>query len=290
MGNITLPQHQAPQNPHDTSPNEVDDMDSKPSIKKALLIGINYVGTRSELRGCINDTKNIKTFLVNNKYFSDNEIVMMNDYLTGDCYPTFNNITKQFSQIIKFAELYPDKRVELMVTYSGHGSSIKDVNNDEADGQDEVLCPVDYEQSGFITDDYIFANFISKLPKNARMVFLSDSCNSGTVLDLKYNYNTTNNIVSNNPETNCKIVMVSGCRDDQTSADAYLKDQDGKYIHQGAMTASFLACYYDGISYDRLLDDMKNWLNMMKMTQVPQLSSGKVLDLSKAFLLNKFKI
>jgi hypothetical protein len=32
--------------------------------RKALLIGINYIGTRSELRGCINDVHNVRNFLM----------------------------------------------------------------------------------------------------------------------------------------------------------------------------------------------------------------------------------
>ena len=32
-------------------------------MKKALLIGINYVGTNSELNGCINDIYSMKNYL-----------------------------------------------------------------------------------------------------------------------------------------------------------------------------------------------------------------------------------
>ena len=32
--------------------------------KKALLIGINYFGQRGELRGCINDVKNVKNLIM----------------------------------------------------------------------------------------------------------------------------------------------------------------------------------------------------------------------------------
>ena len=38
-------------------------------LKKALLIGINYTGTDYELRGCINDSINLKQFLISNKFF-----------------------------------------------------------------------------------------------------------------------------------------------------------------------------------------------------------------------------
>ena len=36
--------------------------------KKALLIGINYIGTSSALNGCINDVENIKRYLLTKDY------------------------------------------------------------------------------------------------------------------------------------------------------------------------------------------------------------------------------
>lgn len=49
--------------------------------KKALLIGINYFGTKHELAGCINDAKNCRKFLVEERGYSDsmNDMVMMTD-------------------------------------------------------------------------------------------------------------------------------------------------------------------------------------------------------------------
>ena len=36
---------------------------------------------------------------------------------------------------------------------SGHGGQTKDLDGDEADGFDEVIYPVDYNQAGHIVDD-----------------------------------------------------------------------------------------------------------------------------------------
>ena len=41
-------------------------MGSVTGKRKALFIGINYYGQQGELRGCINDVKNIKNFLTSN--------------------------------------------------------------------------------------------------------------------------------------------------------------------------------------------------------------------------------
>lgn len=285
-----LGQQQEKPNLQYASEEEYDEYDSRERIKKCLLIGINYVGTRAQLRGCINDTENLKKFLIDNKYFKEENITMMNDYLKGDYYPSRENIIKQFENIVEFSLLHPNKKVEIFVSYSGHGTYVKDLNGDEDDGNDEVLCPIDFEKAGIITDDYIFEHFVLKLPENTRVVFLSDCCNSGTILDLKYNYNINPDKMkeSRNSESKCKIVMLSGCRDDQTSADAYIAGSDNKYKFQGAMTAAFLDCYYDKISNEDLLEKIRVWLKNKRMTQVPQLSSGKKINMSKAFMLSKF--
>ena len=35
--------------------------------KRALLIGINYVGTNAALRGCVNDARNVRAHLINQR-------------------------------------------------------------------------------------------------------------------------------------------------------------------------------------------------------------------------------
>ena len=49
--------------------------------RKALLIGINYFGTKYQLNGCINDAMNIREYLVQNRGFSPShhDMVLMTD-------------------------------------------------------------------------------------------------------------------------------------------------------------------------------------------------------------------
>jgi hypothetical protein len=49
--------------------------------RKALLIGINYFGTKHQLNGCINDAMNIRDYLVRDRGFSPqhHDMVMMTD-------------------------------------------------------------------------------------------------------------------------------------------------------------------------------------------------------------------
>ncbi len=261
-------------------------------VRKAVLIAINYTGTENALNGCINDSKNLKKFLIENKYIQEDEILMMNDNKKGNLYPTKDNILKQFDSLVDFANSQGDKQVNLFVSYSGHGYYMQDYGGDESDGRDEVLCPIDCMVNGFIKDDTIKSRLVDKLNSNVSLVFMSDSCHSGTVLDLKYNYKCDKRnkckTDRHSKKTKCDVVLISGCMDKQTSSDAYLPNKDNNYLYQGAMTASFIANYKDEISYYNLIQKMQKWIKSNKFSQIPQLSSGKKIDTKKPFLLSKY--
>lgn len=262
--------------------------------KKALLIGINYTKTDNELSGCINDTDNLGKFLISNKYFSQKEMTFMNDFKTGSLYPSKKNILLQFDQLVKFAKTNSKKKVFLFLSYSGHGSYVRDTNGEEADGRDEVLCPIDCEQNGFIIDDVVRSRLVDKLPSNVTLIVLMDACHSGTILDLRYNYNCdikdTYSIIGKMKDTKCNVVMISGCKDNQTSADAYIADHVNKNKeYQGAMTGAFIANYKNGVSAINLVTSMRLWLSKGHFSQIPQFSSGKKLHTSRPFLLSLFK-
>jgi len=262
----------------------------QPSIvRKALLVGINYTGTSSELNGCINDCEDLKTMLIKNKYFNDTDIILMSDNRSGLMYPTKINILAQLDALLSFAKKNADKQVQLFFSYSGHGSQTKDTNGDEADGQDEVLCPIDClnDANKLITDDDIKANFLSRLPSNVKLVSVIDACHSATMLDLRYMYNVdskiTYTVIGTETETASNIVMVSGCRDNETSADAVINRRP-----RGALTASFLANYKPGISYNDLINGIRTWLKTKGFQQVPQLSTGKHVEINAPFLLGSY--
>jgi hypothetical protein len=264
------------------------------TLKKGLLIGINYKNSACELGGCINDTENLQNFFISNKYFKGDELVFMNDNKEGELFPTKDNIIKQFENIVKFVNDNPKAKINLFVCYSGHGTRVPDLNRDEKSGLDGAICPVDYSTSGFIIDDYIKEKFINRLRDNVTLIMLVDACHSGTMCDLKYNYicNPTNLcIVDNHPKTRCNIMMISGCDDTQTSADAYIPDKETKINeYQGAMTASFLFNYKEKMSAYDLIIKMRTWLKANGFTQVPQISTGLPMNIKQPFLLEKFKV
>ena len=65
----------------------------------------------------------------------------------------------------------------LFLTYSGHGGQVPDVNGDEADKRDETWCLFD----GQVIDDELYLEF-SRFAAGVRILVLSDSCHSGTVV------------------------------------------------------------------------------------------------------------
>ena len=65
----------------------------------------------------------------------------------------------------------------LWLTYSGHGGQMPDTNHDEADGQDETWVLFDRQ----LIDDELYALF-AKFKAGVRIIVLSDSCHSGTVM------------------------------------------------------------------------------------------------------------
>ena len=217
-------------------------------VKKALLIGINYKGSDAELRGCINDIIHIKNILINNCDFNNDNIKVLTEEQT-DLPPTRGNIEQHIHLLT--SELLPGDI--LFFYYSGHGSYITDLSGDETDKQDEVLVPLDYEKSGMITDDWLYLNMISKIPSGVNLWGFVDSCHSGTMVDLKYNYksmcqytNGSSSGITYNPKewsnrfsfsieksknVAGSVCFFSGCQDSEVSADAYIEN-----TYQGAFS------------------------------------------------------
>ncbi|KNC86071.1 hypothetical protein SARC_01763 [Sphaeroforma arctica JP610] len=156
--------------------------------KKSLFIGINYFGTKSELKGCINDVKNLREFVIDTMQFPDDKDHMrvLIDDGNGDAMPTRDAIMKHMNWLVAGAQ----KGDSLFFHYSGHGGTSKDKNDsDEQDGQDETLCPMDYATKGQIIDDLVHKHLVEVLPPGVRLTAIVDACHSGSVFDLAYTYN-----------------------------------------------------------------------------------------------------
>ena len=118
--------------------------------RKALLIGINYIGQRGQLRGSINDVKNMSTYLNGHfGYKREDMVILTDDQQNPMSKPTKANILRAMHWLVKDAR--PND--SLFFHYSGHGGQTPDLDGDEDDGYDEVIYPVDFRQAGHIVDD-----------------------------------------------------------------------------------------------------------------------------------------
>jgi hypothetical protein len=228
-------------------------------VKRALLIGINYVeNTRYKLNGCINDVINLEHLLIDAYNYSiDNVIILRDDLynINDELYPSTTNIVRELNNIFEIS----NENDEIWIHYSGHGHYTNDNNNkDETDNRDEMIISINKNGrlEGILDDELnsIFEKNIS----NTFVVF--DCCNSGTIGDLKYTYRfkeKTNSKGINDDELNKEysdkyeivkslenekskvknIHLLSGSRDDQESYDSFDKKSQ---IAMGAMTSSLL--------------------------------------------------
>jgi len=216
---------------------------------KALLVGINkYKMSGADLQGCVNDVTNMLDILLKYFGFAAKDIRVLVDERA-----TKKNIMERLTWLVSRAKA--DDR--LLFHYSGHGSQIVDQGGDELkDKMDEIICPHDMDwESNFISDDDLRALF-ANLPKGVNLEVVLDSCHSGTgtremlaiqglpsVLLFKPRFlappvdiacradedmEVRRLLKGNNPMNH---VLFAGCRDNQTSADAYI---NGSY--NGAFT------------------------------------------------------
>jgi hypothetical protein len=122
------------------------------------------------------------------------------------------------------------------------------------------------------------------LQKDVTLIALFDSCYSGTVLDLKYQYLDSLNYdeaTINNKEnqTNGQVFMISGCTDRQTSADAYINTK-----YNGALTRSYLETLTTSatvLTWRKLVKTMRDYLKSNKFSQIPQFSCGQSTNIDE---------
>jgi hypothetical protein len=248
------------------------------SNKRALLIGINYKGTSAELNGCINDCNNLYEVLVKDLGFLPENITQLKE-VSGYNNPTKANILKELNNLVNSTK---DGEVDkIFVSYSGHGSYASDNNNDERDGRDELLIPLDYKKNGVIRDDQLNSIF-KQFSSNVQIFGIFDCCHSASVLDLRYRYvGSKNNYRENRSSTNLasNIITLSGCLDKQVSADAYNINNSREW--SGALTTSFINVARN-LNYNtrvyNLLSKIRTFIKTRRYTQIPQICCTDALN------------
>lgn len=261
--------------------------------KRALLIGINYRDSMNPLRGCNNDARNLQRFLA--EHYAFREVVLLIDEAQDMAYlPTRANMINAMRWLVSGAAAGDS----LLLHFSGHGSQRRDTDGDEEDGMDETILPMDYQRNGPIVDDELFELVVRPLTAGCRLTAVFDCCHSGSALDLPYMYDANGSLIDQpkpprrNPRTGKMsapaktaagdVIMLSGCRDDQTSADALLA---GK--HMGAMSYALeqTLTRTKQLSFLELLRGCQRVMREKNFSQVPQLSSCRAMDMAYPFIM-----
>lgn len=248
--------------------------------KRALLIGINYFGTNNELNGCIKDVQNINNLLVSLYNYTSDNITILSDDQQGLNLPTRQNIIDNMNKYVALTK----SGDELFIHYSGHGTQVADLNGDEANnpdtpGKDDALCPCDFDDysgnSGFILDDVLKEIIVDKIPAGAKLRAFFDCCHSGSALDLPFLFQKNEQYMQVEPldKQSGDCLLVSGCKDNQTSADAYINRQ-----YSGALTWALIQALTTAstipTTWKQLLLVVRHLLANGRYTQIPMLSVG----------------
>lgn len=202
-------------------------------MNRALLVGINTYPT-APLNGCVNDIVDMADFLVAQCAFQKQEIRLLSDKRA-----TTAGITQRLDWLVKGIK----KGDRVLFHYSGHGAQMATRNPEqEIDGLDEVICPVDFDWSdAHAIRDKQFAEIFSKVPEGVEFIWVSDSCHSGGLTrEIPHNAirafpcpadiawrNEAARSIKKTPMGLAKAAaktingaLISGCGSTQTSADA----------------------------------------------------------------------
>jgi hypothetical protein len=263
--------------------------------KRALLIGINkYQMAGADLRGCANDVEDLSAALVECHGFKKSDITVLIDGAA-----TKKAIQSGIKTLVSEAK----KGDVAVLHFSGHGSHVPDDSGDEGDGRDEILCPADLDWDDPLRDDWLRTTF-DGVRAGVNFTTIMDCCHSGTntravlppdapviqrylpspwglkaaesgrslprkvsseLRRSKRSARKTKDVV----KAELPEVLITGCRDTQTSADAFI---NGRY--NGALTFALVQAIRKGkgkLTYRELHDRAAAVLKTRKFDQVPQL-------------------
>jgi metacaspase-1 len=224
-----------------------------------LQVGINEYPL-VPLQGCVNDCLNLS------RQFTRFGLTTSKVVRLLDRNATRANIIESLRWLIR-------QDVDLLIfQYSGHGTRIRDRSYDESSGYDSAICPV-YSLDGEVILDDELADIYALVAPGKRLIVFSDSCHSGKSqrsLRLTLKKWKTKLLRSDTPrflppnlipgqmsledsetdlvrardyftrrksflENSERCVLISTCREDQTSADAWINNN-----WQGAGTAGLI--------------------------------------------------
>lgn len=156
------------------------------------------------------------------------------------------------------------------ISYSGHGTQLIDLNQDEQDGKDEAWCLYD----GMFIDDEL-NNLWTFFKHGVRIIVISDSCCSGTMLQLNTSENNKSKYFSSNlaqkvyvnnktfydsifkdsiqlidkNTINASIKLIAACQENQTTNDGFFNGEFTASLKKVWNNGNFQGNYNDFCRY-----------------------------------------
>lgn len=244
-------------------------------MKRALLIGINqYPG--QPLNGCLNDVTDMADYLVSSQGFASSDIRLLTDARA-----TTDAIRERIEWLVNGVSAADT----VMLHYSGHGTlfPVRDPQGNVT-AVHGAICPVDFDWTvQHVIFDSELRDFIDRVVAGAEFIFVSDSCHSGTLTrgfrprvfipppDIAWRLRTAKDLGMEPEiiEIHDHCGFISGCREDQTSADAYINNR-----YNGALTYYLLQSLKAGeatLPLTTLVTNIGNRLGQDGYDQQPQL-------------------
>lgn len=142
--------------------------------KLAILVGCCYPKHKKALKGCYNDVETVQELLTTRFGFKPQNVVVLTDKPGSSLLPTGAQIKKALNRMIEQA-----KAGDVLLCYfSGHGI-YKEFGEGSDCKREEAIVPSDFN----LIYSVDFRDMVNRMPKGADFVLVSDSCNSGGLID-----------------------------------------------------------------------------------------------------------
>lgn len=138
--------------------------------RRALCVGIDRYPT-APLGGCANDAREWRR-IFQQLGFEEPQLLLDGEATRSAILDTLTDLLRSSrpGDVVAFQ-------------FAGHGTQLPDLNGDEADGdtpgEDEALCPVDFDRGRFVIDDDLAAVF-DQIPTGVSVTIFADCCHSGS--------------------------------------------------------------------------------------------------------------
>lgn len=233
-----------------------------------LTFAINdYPGSENDLKGCLNDQK-----------------------MMVSIFPTFQarifkdaQVTKEW--FVRACEEALDQAQpgdKIIIHYSGHGTYVADTNGDEIDGYDEAL----YLYDGPLIDDRI-NTLLKRIKSGVDVGLIMDCCFSesntrfGDCESKRVcprfvrppDYEIIPHIrIKRAFDESLPWVVLSGCKENETSADAYIQDLGLWY---GIFSLMAGRVFDSGFTWQKWLDRIRIYLPSKSFDQTPTIEGSE---------------